>query len=169
MKLRPTFVIRINDSRDEAIAKLSGTYDRQQALPAYLLFGEYGELHLPSESLRLWSPHLSFYVTQEDGQPVIRGRFAPRVEVWTLVWIIYLAMACSCFFGSVFGLSQWLLGTFPWGFIIAIASGAIILILYIVASAGQQLSQDQMQLLRSKLDQLLKVAMINRPPVDSEC
>lgn len=70
------------------------------------MHGEYGELRLAAVEHRLRLPHLSFYVSERDGRTLIRGRFAPRLEVWTFVWIVYLAMSFTAFFGLVLANSR---------------------------------------------------------------
>lgn len=159
-RLRPTFEIRLDVDRTEAMRRIQAHYDSLGPIHSMFLHGEYGEFHLPSAEHRLWSPHLSFYVHQEEERGLIRGRFAPRLEVWTFVWVVYLAMAFSAFFGLALAYSQWSLGGSAWGGWIAILAGVAISTLYAVAHIGQQLSSDQMQTLRDRLDNFLRDAKL---------
>lgn len=161
-RLRPTFEIPLALGRTEAMIRIQSHYDRLGPTSSMFLHGEYGEFHLPRAEHRLWSPHLSFYVQEEGDQGLIRGRFAPRLEVWTFVWVIYLAMAFSAFFGLALGYSQWSLGGTAWGSWIAAVAILVILTLYGIASVGQQLSSDQMDTLRQRLDGFLREAEIAR-------
>jgi len=161
-RLRPTFEIPLTLGRAEAMKRIQTHYDRLCPTSSMFLHGEYGEFHLPRAEHRLWSPHLSFYVQEEGEQGLIHGRFAPRLEVWTFVWVIYLAMAFSAFFGLALGYSQWSLGGTAWGGWIAAVAIAVILALYGIASVGQQLSSDQMDTLRQRLDGFLLDAEIER-------
>ena len=158
LQLRPTFEIPIAEDRLQAIAKLEAEYARIKAQPDFLMHGEYGELRLASVEHRLWSPHLSFYVTERDGKTLIRGRFAPRMEVWTFVWIVYLAMSFTAFFGLLLAYSQWMLGETDWGLWVAVVAVVAIVTLYVVANIGQQWSSDQMDALRARLQGLLERA-----------
>lgn len=162
IQLRPTFEILISEERQEAIDKLQAEFARSSDHRDFILHGEYGELHLPACEHRLWSPHLSFYVSQRDGQSLIQGRFAPRLEVWTFVWVIYLAMSFTAFFGLALAYSQWMLGEEGWGLPIAGCAVSVIGVLYVVASIGQQWSADQMQALRDRLDDLLQRAGVRQ-------
>ncbi len=157
-RLRPTFEIVLDETRDEAIEKLRQEYSRSGRNESFLMFGEYGEMHLPIAEHRLWSPHLSFYVMDHEQQSRVHGRFAPRLEVWTLLWIIYLLMTFSAFFGLVLAYSQWTIGETMWGLGVAILGATIIASIYIVAHVGQQWSSDQMQTLRNQLDRTLELA-----------
>ncbi len=99
LQLRPTFEVPATEDRQEVIAKLEAEFAKDKAQAGFLMHGEYGELHLAAVEHRLWSPHLSFYVSEREGHALIHGRFAPRLEVWTFVWVIYLAMSFTAFFG----------------------------------------------------------------------
>lgn len=157
-QLRPTFEIPLSENRLEAIAKLETEFARSKKGDHFLMHGEYGELHLPAVEHRLWSPHLSFYVSERNEQCLIHGRFAPRLDVWTFVWVIYLAMSFSAFFGFALAYSQWMLGESGWGLWVAAVALLAIMVLYVVANVGQQLSADQMSALRSRLDIILQNA-----------
>lgn len=161
IQLRPTFEIRIAEHRQDAIDKLQAELLRGTQQQDFMMHGEYGELHLPCGEHRLWSPHLSFYVSQRDGRGLIHGRFAPRLEVWTFVWVIYLAMSFTTFFCLTLAYSQWMLGQVGWGLPIAACAVIVIVVLYAVASIGQQWSADQMQALRDRLDGILQRAGVH--------
>jgi hypothetical protein len=162
LALRPTFEISLSDDRSSVLEKLRLSKPALAQGVQYQLYGEYGELHLPKSEHRLWSPFLSFYVAAKGNESLIHGRFAPRVEVWTPVWIAYLAMAFLAFFGLALGYSQWYLGETMWGLWGAIAGMICIAILYFIARVGQQWSSDQMHLLRDQLDHILNASNVHR-------
>ncbi|MEZ6074966.1 MAG: hypothetical protein R3C56_04595 [Pirellulaceae bacterium] len=81
-----------------------------------------------------------------------------ELEVWTFVWIVYLAMSFTAFFGLVLAYSQWMLGESVWGLWAAVAALIAISTLYVVANIGQQWSSDQMDALRARLDGVLERA-----------
>lgn len=162
--LRPTFEISIAETRSEVIEKLRTYAARHRGDVTFQMFGEYGELHLPSEEHRLWSPHLSFYVAEREPKSLIHGRFAPRLDVWTFVWIVYLAMAFTAFFGAVLAYSQWVVEESPWGIYVTILGCLTIAAIYCIAHVGQQWSSDQMQALRDQLDRRLLEAGVQVSP-----
>ncbi len=100
---------------------------------SFLMYREYGELHLPASEHRLWSPHLSFYLKPDHEQTIVHGRFAPRVDIWTSVWIAYLLAIFSAFFSLMFAYSQWMLKESPWALWIAGAAVAALLLIYVTA------------------------------------
>ncbi|MCA9133297.1 MAG: hypothetical protein KDA45_09090 [Planctomycetales bacterium] len=147
--------------------KLQAEFERVGQPDSFFLHGEYGELHLPPSEHRLWSPHLSFYVSEREEQGLIHGRFAPRMEVWTFVWIVYLAMSFTTFYGFTLAYSQWMLGERGWGLWVAGGALLAIAVLYIVAHVGQQWSSDQMSLLRQRLEAILQAAGVPLSRVDA--
>lgn len=161
-QLRPTFEIPLAESRESTMNKLSSECAKVGDHKSFFMHGEYGELHLPVECHRLWSPHLSFYVSSRNDHGLIHGRFAPRIDVWTFVWINYLAMSFTAFFGFALAYSQWMLGEPMWGAWVAALAMVAIGVLYMVAHIGQQWSADQMQDLRNRLEGLLQSAGVSR-------
>jgi hypothetical protein len=161
-KLRPTFEVPIDVTRELAMQRLQEHYIRINLPSRFFVHGEYGELHLPTEEHRLWSPHLSFYVSTGAEPPRIHGRFAPRLEIWTLVWVLYLAMAFTAFFSFAMAISQWAIGESSWWHWLGFVSLLALLAIYAVAQVGQQWSADQMEALRNWLDEILRdTALIN--------
>ena len=166
-KLRPTFVLRLRETREVAIERLKVAYERRADPAAFRMFGEYGELHLPSSEHRLWSPHLSFYVAEATGvqaqttPTLVHGRFAPRLDIWTVVWILYLLMAFTAFYGFALAYSQWMLGESAWGIWVALLSLLVMGGVTATAAIGQQLSSDQMLQLKERLEEVLGEAELN--------
>lgn len=160
LQLRPTFEIPLDQTREQAMEALQRVHAARPRTERFLVFGEYGELHLPSEEHRLWSPHLSFYVLERGNTSLLLGRFAPRQEIWTTVWIVYLAMACLVFFGAVFAAAQWTMGSTPWAVWVAIGALFVLGLVFSTAHFGQQRSADQMQRLRGELEAVLADARL---------
>ena len=160
--LRPTFEIPLFDTQQDAVQKIDQAYRQVTDRKLLQVFGEYGELHLPSCEQRIWSPHLSFSVDKRGDAASIHGRFAPRFEVWTFVWIWYMAFGFSAFFGFILGFSQFMIGTNSWGIWIGLLALLLWAALIVIAHVGQQWSSDQMHTLQHRLDELLSSANLNR-------
>jgi hypothetical protein len=160
--LRPTFDIHLTESRQDAVDKIDRAYKRAVDKQHFLLFGEYGELHVPASEHRVWSPQLSFSINPRGERSVIHGRFAPRLEVWTFVWICYLTFAFSAFFGFILGFSQFMIGAHAWGTWIGVFAMLLWGSLLAIAHVGQQLSADQMRTLQGQLADFLRTAELHR-------
>lgn len=114
--IEPTFRLEIRASRDEAILRF------QTAIHA-------------RNNHRLWSPHLTVYFIEgnDEDQCYLMGRFAPRPNLWVLTWIFYLAFFCIIFFAGIFAGSQCLVGQFPWGLAVVIATAILYASLFIAS------------------------------------
>ncbi|MFO1062901.1 MAG: hypothetical protein U0892_03385 [Pirellulales bacterium] len=159
-QLRPTFDLQAVDSAAAVIDRLAALQSVHSDRKLFAMYGEYGELHVPQAEHRFWSPYLSFAVSESEQGTIIHGRFAPRLEVWTLVWILYLAMGFAGFFGAMMACSQWMLSVPAWGAIIAVASCVGIGSLSLAARIGQGWSSDQMHDLRERLEKLMSEASV---------
>lgn len=179
LQLRPTFQWVLPERRTVVLQRLQEEFSKQPKSDLFLMYGEYGELHLPSSEHRLWSPHLSFSVVEiRDGieshgdsaesldevntQCVLLGRYAPRLEIWTAVWIVYLVCCFTVFFGAIITYVQWQLGESLWGLWVTLGALLIWGGLYGVAYTGQQWSSDQMHQLGRELESILQKNEIAR-------
>lgn len=166
-RLRPTFEIPLSESKQDAVQKITSAYELLTDRQWMQFFGDYGEFHLPPNEHRIWSPHLSFSVDQHQDQSgsehaYIHGRFAPRFEVWTFVWICYMAFGFTAFFGFILGFSQFMIGTSSWGNLIGVLALLLWASLIVIAHVGQQLSSDQMHALQDRLQEFLNRAQLHR-------
>lgn len=158
--IEPTFRLEILASRESAIPRFVSAIERKSDPRLYLAHGEYAELHLEPTVHRLWSPHLTVYFLAgaDESTCYLLGRFAPRPNLWVLIWIFYLAFFCIIFFAGIYAGSQWLVGEFPWGFAIVAATFVLYASLFIASQIGQALCHDQIDLLRERLHGLLREA-----------
>lgn len=174
-QLRPTFEIPLATSRRDAITQLqawtpTSVADANAAHAiTFVIKGEYGELRLPVDQWHLWSPHLSISINENAAEPGhprghLYGRFAPRMEVWSCVWAVYLMMATITFFSLILVASQAMLGWPLWGGWIAAAALIVIAGVSVSARIGQRLSADQMRDLRTALDEILNDAGVPIQP-----
>ena len=164
--LRPTFEIQLTDSQQDAVEKMDRAYKVIGDRKYFLVFGEYGELHLPPSEHRVWSPYLAFSVNPNGEHSYIHGRFAPRLEIWTFVWICYMTFAFTAFFGFILGFSQFMIGANAWGTWIGMSALLFWGTLIVVAHIGQQLSTDQMRALQQQLIEFLNSAELRRQAED---
>lgn len=160
--LRPTFEIQLLDSQPETVEKIDRAYEQIENKKLFILFGEYGELHLPPSEHRVWSPYLAFSVNRKGDHSFIHGRFAPRLEIWMFVWICYMTFAFTAFFGFILGFSQFMIGAAAWGTWIGMFAMFLWGTLIVVAHVGQQLSADQMRSLQQQLNEFLGLAELRR-------
>jgi hypothetical protein len=164
LSLRPTFEMQLPHPKAELVRRVQSELRKQPWNSTSLVFDDYVEIHIPRSELRYWSPHLSLSFDGDEKHTHVLGRFAPRQEVWTLVWILYLLLAFTAFFGLIFAYAEWILGQSSWIGVASLVAIAGIIILYLVSFIGQRLSSDQMHQLRTHWSDVLGNAY---PPVSS--
>ena len=156
--MRPTFEMELPYSKEEVIRLVAVELKKPNRSNTYLLFDQYAELHIPKSEIRYWSPHLSLSFDGDSMHTTVHGRFAPRQEVWTLVWVIYLILAFSAFFASVFECAFWMMGKSSWFGLAAIFALVGIGSLYLMSQIGQLLSADQMITLKTDWQRIIEGA-----------
>ena len=153
-EIRPSFEIELAGAADDLMDRLRTRLPRCPNCTGVSV-GRHAELFVPEKDRRLWSPWLS--VTADDNRDgvVLRGRFAPHPNIWTLYLFTAFALGFSLLVGATWGYAQWATESTPWALIsvplIAILGGG----LYLVSIVGQRLGGDQMIQLRAALDELI--------------
>jgi hypothetical protein len=117
------------------------------------------ELWIDRADRRLWSPHLSLQVEESEEGSVLNARFSPRPEIWTFFMFLYISMATLTFLGAALAYAQWVIGDSLWGLVVAVLGGVVIGLLHAASRIGQRLSRQQMELLRSRLETILRRAL----------
>lgn len=121
-----------------------------------LAFERFAELHAPKSELRYWTPHLSLTLDDDGANGTrIHARFEPRQEVWTFVWVVYLALGFTAFFSMIYVYAVSLLKQSTWMSAVPILALTGIAALHIASRIGQRWSSDQMQKLRLECEHLM--------------
>lgn len=162
-RMRPTFQLPLDGSRDEAVAAIRASLaDDPELVGRWQGKGRWAEIHVPGAERRLWSPHLAIRIDEEDGRSSLFGRFAPHPEVWTFFMFLYFAVVFAVVFGGIFGYVQWVSSERPWGFWAVGIGVPVLLLLHLASWTGQRLGQEQMVRLRADLERVLERS--GRPP-----
>ena len=157
--MRPTFQFPLGLPRDEAVEAIRGALADDPALVGrWQGKGRWAEIHVPGVERRLWSPHLSIRLDDEDGRSTLFGRYAPHAEVWTFFMFLYFAVAFLAVFGAILGYVQWASDETAWGLWTVWLGVPFLVLLHVASWVGQGLGQEQMGDLRADLDRVLERA-----------
>ena len=118
--------------------------------------GRHAELFVPDAERRLWSPWLSITANERDSGSVVRGRFAPHPNIWTLYLFLAFGLGFALLVGTTWGYAQWATEKTPWALMsvpLVIVFGAL---LYFASQVGQRLGAEQMDYLRDAVDELVQ-------------
>jgi hypothetical protein len=154
-RIRPTFSIPLTPEPDAAMATLRERLTGTQYAECSRSKGRCAEFFVKEEERRLWSPCLSVQVEPTREGSLLRGRFGPHPELWTLFMFAYASIGFLALMGLMLGFVQWQSGMAPWGFWGAGIGLPGLGILYAVSAMGQRLSAHQMDELKERIDELV--------------
>lgn len=124
---------------------------------AGVVLGKHVVIKPAQEETHYWSPQLSLEVNPTENGSELHGLFGPHPNVWTLFTAIYAAFGLTALIALLFGISQWSIGMYPMGLWFVPAALLCMLITYLIALAGQRISQNQMEKLRKVLTEALEL------------
>lgn len=155
-KIRPTFTIRLAASADEVMTTLRGRLQESEYADCSKSKGRCADLFLEKSERRVWSPYLTIQVEPTEDGSMVRGRYAPHPEVWTLFVFLYAVVGFLALMGLMLGFVQWQSGLVPWGLWGCYVGIPGFFLLYLISAAGQRLSAHQMEKLRGRMEHLLE-------------
>ena len=142
-RIRPKFEFYTQQSSEhvistikEALAKANEPFDFVE-FPGHII------LRIRKELQHYWSPQLNLELLPEEERTLIKGRYEPHPNVWTLFVLCYLALGIMALFVGIIGFSRRSLdmpATILW---ILPALAVCALLLYLVSQLGQKLGAEE--------------------------
>ncbi len=153
--IRPTFAIPLRPGPDEAMEILRERLSKTDYRGCSRSKGRCAYFFVAEEERTVWSPHLSVQVESRNPGSLLRGRFGPHPELWTLFMFLYTAVGFFTTIGLMLGFVQWQSGMDAWGLWGVWLGLPGLAILYAVSAAGQRISAHQMEELRARIEDLV--------------
>ena len=116
------------------------------------------------ENRTYWSPYLNLIFEEDEenkGTTIIRGRFSPHPDVWTMFMAIYFALALSGVGCMVYAMVEFSLHHTLWWMLGVPLSMVAIAFVFGASLIGQGLSADEMYTLRRMVDRALDSDAVN--------
>ncbi len=153
-RVRPRFEIEIDLEADTLMERVR---ERLPKCPhcTGVSVGRHAELFVPDAEQRPWSPWLSVTADERNSGSLLRGRFAPHPNVWTLYLFLAFGLGFALLVGTAWGYAQWATGLTPWALVTLPSVIVLGSLLYLASQVGQKLGSEQMEHLRSALDELV--------------
>jgi len=155
---RPHFQFHSELSLEEAVEHLANLVqgDHPDYVGRIAKEQRHAELRIQTDQRHLWSPTLSVDLSAaETAGTEITGLIAPHPNVWTAVAFSNLALVTGILFLLTFGGVQLWLEESAWALIAAAILMVLLVVVYLIAQAGQRLGAPQAVHLRHLLEQAL--------------
>ncbi|TWT94898.1 single stranded DNA-binding domain-containing protein [Neorhodopirellula pilleata] len=156
--LQPAFTVDVRVDKETAISRLRNAIASEELRGFAESAGTVFDFKIESTSRRFWSPHLSAQFSETDDGSQLFARFSPRPEIWTMFIAFYFVVAILMSLAAIVGYVQWSLGYSPSALLLIPLGTVAIIGLHLGSLAGQSLSADQMELLRSRFDRAIELA-----------
>lgn len=158
LAFRPRFRFRTPLSPDTIKERIHASSRSVQ--PARLLVGGTGHhltLQFPHASQRSWTPQMDIDLEVcEDGTTaactLVRCQIGPMPSIWMLFVGGYLALCVFALLGISMGTSQQVVGSFAWGWWVALPTPLLALGLWAAAQEGKRRSKAEMHFLKHFVD-----------------
>lgn len=154
-RIRPTFTIALRPGPDQAMGTLRERLEGTEYVDCTRSKGRCADFFVDEEERRIWSPYLSIQLEPSGDGSLLRGRFGPHPELWTLFLFLYTSVGFLTLMGLLLGFVQWQSGMDPWGFRGVWVGVPGLAVLYAISATGQSLSAHQMEALRQRIDELV--------------
>ena len=139
-RIRPTFSIPLQHDPNEAMEILRERLKGSDYEGCTRSKGRCADFFVDEAERKVWSPHLSVQVEPRGKASLLRGRFGPHPELWTLFMFLYTGVGFIAVMGAMLGFVQWQSNMTPWGFWGLALGVPGLAILYGVSAAGQKLT-----------------------------
>jgi len=163
--MRPRFELQLPVTREAWLDALRSALQNDPESLRGQVFRKHAVVQIRDGERTFWSPYLNLEVEDEPDGSVIRGRFSPHPNVWTMFMAVYILLAIVALAGLSYGLVQYTLGQSPWALLIAPAAVALFGFVYGATLIGQGLGAAQMYTMRSLVDRACMAALDARVDV----
>jgi len=150
--MRPRFELQLPVTREAWLNALRSALQNDPESLRGQVFRKHAVVEMRDGERTFWSPYLNLEVEDEPDGSVIRGRFSPHPNVWTMFMAVYILLAIVALGGLSYGMVQYTLGQSPWALLIAPAAVALFGFVYGATLIGQGLGAEQMYTMRSLVD-----------------
>jgi len=150
--MRPRFELQLPVTREGWLDALRSELENDPEPLRGQVFRKHAVVEIRDGERTFWSPYLNLEVEDEPDGSVIRGRFSPHPNVWTMFMAVYILLAIVALGGLSYGMVQYTLGQSPWSLLVAPAAVALFGFVYGATLIGQGLGAEQMYTMRSLID-----------------
>jgi hypothetical protein len=150
--MRPRFELQLPATREAWLDALRSALQNDAESLHGQVFRKHAVVQMCDAERMFWSPYLNLDVEDEPDGSVVRGRFSPHPNVWTMFMALYILLAIIALGGLSYGMVQYTLGQSPWSLLIAPAAVALFGFVYGATLIGQGLGAEQTYTMHTFVD-----------------
>jgi hypothetical protein len=150
--MRPRFELQRPVKREAWLDALRSALQNDAESLHGQVFRKHAVVQMCDAERMFWSPYLNLDVEDEPDGSVVRGRFSPHPNVWTMFMALYILLAIIALGGLSYGMVQYTLGQSPWSLLIAPAAVALFGFVYGATLIGQGLGAEQTYTMHTFVD-----------------
>jgi fatty acid desaturase len=154
-ELRPRINIISELEKDEIIERIKNKVEDPDTPCSGWAKEGYALICAPEIERHIWTPQLNLQIDEIDGKTEVRGVIGPSASVWTAFAFTFSLLGFIAFVSLFWGLSRLSLdysAHILWVVPIALV---LILVVYLIARIGQQMTQNQVRQLKNIIETLL--------------
>ena len=155
--LRPRCRLTSSEEPGEILDRIETAIQNQSTRFEGQVVQEHAFIRIPEKDQHYWSPELHVWARSENDETIIYGVMGPKPKIWTMFIFFYTAVLTTAFFGSSYGIIQFMLGMeapFLWSIPLGILGIALV---YGAAQYGQYKGKDQVAEFRKFLEEVVGV------------
>ncbi len=156
-RMRPRFELVVSTSAEETVEQIREGLDRSDRPYEGHFYPKHVEIRIAESERSFWSPELILQVEDDNEGAILRGRFGPRQNLWTLFVAMYSALAFGTLVGLILGSSQATLSQPAWGLWLVPICLVLASSVYGSALIGRSLGGEQIVELRTLVERAVGV------------
>ena len=142
-RIRPKFEASVEKTSEEIIKILNHGLELANHPFDSIDYPGHFIIRIKKENQHYWSPQLNLTFDDQENGCLVRGRYEPHPNVWTLFVLLYLALSILVLFVAILGLTRINLGMEARILWILPILGALAAGMYLVSQIGQKLGAEE--------------------------
>lgn len=142
-RIRPKFEVPVEKGPEEIVKILKHHLELADHPYDSVEFPGHFIIKIKKENQHYWSPQLNLILEEQSNCCLLRGRYEPHPNVWTLFILLYLAISILILFIGILGFTRINLGLEAKVLWLLPLLGAMALGMYLVSQIGQKLGAEE--------------------------
>jgi hypothetical protein len=151
IEVRPRFKLLSSLKPEELVNKLSEQVKKEDCPCKAKILPHFASIRMDETYQHFWSPQMNIHFEDHEEGSYIRGMYGPNSNVWTFFMFLYGAVGFMFLLGMFFGVPRYMLGLTSNLLWLMPAALILFIMIFIMAKIGQNLGNDQREILRDYL------------------